>query len=237
MPTRTIPYGLIIQDREPVDARFAYSGRPWTNPHIIASSGNSATHIAYEGLLAVDTSDDPGTLWVLNDLTRAAEAAGWSEVLSGSSTQISVGRDFTLVNRGHQSPIGWEPINRELSLLIENQSEATEIFEFISGSTITTGRSYYIAGTGFRASTDFVFGSETITIQASDVSVIELELHNRSTAFNSPALGILRITFDSGTSQTFLDSLQDLENNTEVNQNDYPFSVTGIDTSAAGQLA
>ena len=77
---QNIGFGYNIQAREPIDSRESFAGRPWLNTRIVAVAGNNATHLAYVGLSAVDTTD--GTTWVVTDVSQIANETGWEKVVT-----------------------------------------------------------------------------------------------------------------------------------------------------------
>ena len=71
--------GFIVGNNDPIDSRIVFNGRPWLNP-LITHTGFSPT--AYEGLLAVDTSDD--TVWVLTNINNSTLETGWTQFVSAA---------------------------------------------------------------------------------------------------------------------------------------------------------
>ena len=92
-----INQGFRVSAREPIDARLVHAGEPWTNTDIVSTAGVSGSHIAYEGLIAVDTTND--RVYILTDLSQVAVEAGWAELIDhiGGVSSVVGGTGATVV--------------------------------------------------------------------------------------------------------------------------------------------
>ena len=124
-----LPTGYNVQAREPIDSRIVFAGRPWDNPFTIAVPGNSLAHIAYLGLISLDTTDD--SMWILTDLSRSATEAGWTMIAQGASS------DFEFVDiTGVATSLGAGELGRDSNLNLYFNSTAAAID--VSTTALTT---------------------------------------------------------------------------------------------------
>lgn len=185
----SINEGFEILSREPVDGRLAHNGRPWTNTDIVAIAGNNNAHLAYEGLISVDTSDD--TIWQLTNIASVASQPGWTQIQSGTTVTVD-----DSISDGQTNPVEGNAIFDALALKLDRPSANP------SGNSVvqisSTGAVSYVAvsslGSGGGGSgTAENIGVVNLTEQRSGHQTIRFR-NFRGTAF--PSTGNANFSFD-----------------------------------------